>query len=698
MKSKMKTLKLAAFLGAITVATAGFGFANVTALADTNDVAKIEGGQSYATLAEAFSATVDGDTITLLNDITLEAALTIASDKDVTLDLAGYTISYVAQNAGTSAVITNKGDLTIEDSVGNGLITNKALYPDSDWDPEGFPTYANNTIANGGSLVVNGGTIENTTSGSGAYYAIDTTYASRDVSLIVNGGKVVCENNAAIRICTNPATVDFNFAVTGGEIVGTRGVWIHLPHSAPNPVDVNVEVTGGEIKATGYTSGGYFYKQAIYCYSYGNSAEDVNLTVSDGYIEGDIALGGGVKIAPETLTITGGTFDGGVYTYNDNGVDNISVSGGTFNDPYGDVVNYLTDDATVEINGFTYGNIAQVGSATYETLQEAIDNANGAEIKLLGNVIGAGVTIDKKTNIDFNGYTYVVDSGVEVDGVSYGFYIKPANAVSGDKVELKNGEIVIDNTDVDIAVFSECPNEAQLNIKNFDIQANNATALMVSGSEANIEGASKISSNGTAILVNNPNEVNRVQLVVIALENNNPQVNGRILVEGNNIVAQLVNGEFNGSIYSNNADNLRISGGKYSTDVTQYVVAGKTLEQEGMYFLVVEDNNGGNGNDDNQGGNNQNPSQPGGGEPERPDGLTDEQWMAILGVLGALNNSQNNGAQTNDSEVAAPANNTAAVVIAIVASSLVVLIVAAAVVLWILEKKEIFKISKYFKD
>ena len=691
MKSKMKTLKLAAFLGAITVVTAGFGFANITALADENDVAQIVGGDSYETLTDAIANATVGDTVELINNIALENTLTIASDKEVTLDLAGYTISYVAQNASASAVIVNNGELTIEDSVGGGLITNKALQPDSVWAP-GFPTYANNTINNTGALVIDGGTIENTTQGSGAYYAIDV-YPSSNVT--INDGKVVCDNNFAIRIFANSTTQDCNLTVNGGEIKGTRALWIQLPQNNSNPVGVNVEVTGGSLIATGYTSGGYFYKNAIYCYSYGNSAEDVNLTVSDGYIEGDIALGGGVKIAPETLTITGGTFDGGVYTYNDNGVDNISVSGGTFNDPYGDVVNYLTDDATVEINGLTYGNIAQVGNQKYKTIQDAIDNTIGSvDITLLGNAVGAGVVIDRVVTIDFNGYTYTVDNGVDIDGTSCGFYIT-------ERCSLYNGCIAVDeNSGVDVAVLSKATTGEDVSLRFLSISAGNATALVARNAYTYVEGESTIESNSNTvptILVKDSDSGDRVQLIVKAFEGT-PRINGRMDVEGENIVVMLMAGEFNGNICSNDTKNVRVSGGKYSTDVTQYVVAGKTLEQEGMYFLVVEDNNGGNGNDDNQGGNNQNPSQPGGGEPERPDGLTDEQWMAILGVLGALNNSQNNGAQTNDSEVAAPANNTAAVVIAIVASSLVVLIVAAAVVLWILEKKEIFKISKYFKD
>ena len=684
MRSKMKTLKLAAFLGAIAVATAGFGFANITASADENDVAQIVGGDSYETLTDAIANATVGDTVELINNIALENTLTIASDKEVTLDLAGYTISYVAQNASASAVIVNNGELTIEDSVGGGLITNKALQPDSVWAP-GFPTYANNTINNTGALVIDGGTIENTTQGSGAYYAIDV-YPSSNVT--INDGKVVCDNNFAIRIFANSTTQDCNLTVNGGEIKGTRALWIQLPQNNSNPVGVNVEVTGGSLIATGYTSGGYFYKNAIYCYSYGNSAEDVNLTVSDGYIEGDIALGGGVKIAPETLTITGGTFDGGVYTYNDNGVDNISVSGGTFNDPYGDVVNYLTDDATVEINGFTYGNIAQVGNQKYKTIQDAIDNTIGnVDITLLGNAVGAGVMIDRAVTINFNGYTYTVDNGVDVNGTSYGFFITKG-------CSLYNGCIAVDeNSGVDVAVLSEATTGEDVSLRFLSINAGNATALVARNAYTYIEGESTIESNSDTvptILVKDSDSGDRVQLIVKYFEGT-PRINGRMDVEGENIVVTLMAGEFNGNICSNDTKNVRVSGGKYATDVAQYVVDGKALEQEGAYFVVVDDNQQGGGNDD---GENDSSS----GEIERPDGLTDEEWAMILGVLGAIGNTQNGGAQTNDTNVSAPADNTAAVVIAIVAGSLVVLIGAAAVTLWILEKKGIFKISKYFKD
>ena len=79
--------------------------------------AQIERGDSvytFATLADAVAAAEDGDTVVLLGDVNLTEALTI--DKNVTIDLAGYTIGA----EGTAANIT--ADVTIESSEDGGAI------------------------------------------------------------------------------------------------------------------------------------------------------------------------------------------------------------------------------------------------------------------------------------------------------------------------------------------------------------------------------------------------------------------------------------------------------------------------------------------------------------------------------------------------------------------------------------------------
>ena len=100
-----------------------------------NTVAMI-GTTQYADLQNAIDVAA-GTTINLVADVALTTnGLTIGIGKVVTLDLAGHVLSGVLENVGGSALITNRGSLTIEDSSTNktGKITNQAENPDTEWE------------------------------------------------------------------------------------------------------------------------------------------------------------------------------------------------------------------------------------------------------------------------------------------------------------------------------------------------------------------------------------------------------------------------------------------------------------------------------------------------------------------------------------------------------------------------------------
>lgn len=101
MKQQLRKLWLLTLFAVMSVANAW---------AD-NEVAQI-GSTKYATLQEAFDA---GGTVTLLSDITLTSTATV-SNKTVTLDLNGKTITY------TGNTIHNQKTLTVKDNVGGGKI------------------------------------------------------------------------------------------------------------------------------------------------------------------------------------------------------------------------------------------------------------------------------------------------------------------------------------------------------------------------------------------------------------------------------------------------------------------------------------------------------------------------------------------------------------------------------------------------
>ena len=84
-------------------------------------VAKI-GEKTYTTLAEAVSAAQAGETVTLLKDVSLSAALTIEAGKDIVLDLGSFTLD-VTPSEGNYALI-NYGKLGLK----NGTVTKSNKY------------------------------------------------------------------------------------------------------------------------------------------------------------------------------------------------------------------------------------------------------------------------------------------------------------------------------------------------------------------------------------------------------------------------------------------------------------------------------------------------------------------------------------------------------------------------------------------
>ncbi len=259
-----------------------------------------------AELATAFS---NGGTYTLAADIDTSSKLTVPADTKVTLDLNGNTLTGYFTQAGTSALIENKGTLEIV----NGEISVTATNPDTDWDPEGFPTYASNTISNRGNLIIGeGAVLKNETSG-GASYVIDN-YAGG--TLTVNGGEILqTAGNIAIRINTASASAANNVTINGGTISGYRAIWIHLAggSNATAPT-VNLTINGGNLNTTDTE-----YEDCIYSYSYGNSFANTNITITGGTFNGYVSFGGGYKGDTETVTITGGTFNKGVGRWLANG-------------------------------------------------------------------------------------------------------------------------------------------------------------------------------------------------------------------------------------------------------------------------------------------------------------------------------------------------------------------------------------------
>ncbi len=230
-------------------------------------------GATYYTLYEAVDA-ANGKTVKLLNDVTIKEGIVVSADQTVTLDLNGKTITGEPTVAAGYAVITNKGNLTI---TGNGTIL-------CDHQLAGSTGYAVNTITNGGTLVIDGATIENKTTASNQIgYAIDNNSGSADAIVTVKGGKVVASGSNyydGIRLFCNSMTNENSVTVEGGEV---SSIWLQNPSDGADAKDTkdvkgSVSITGGTVDAlylepsTSFAasiSGGYIGKVSYFATSAG---------------------------------------------------------------------------------------------------------------------------------------------------------------------------------------------------------------------------------------------------------------------------------------------------------------------------------------------------------------------------------------------------------------------------------------------
>jgi len=264
----------------------------VTASNNTEDNITISTAISgTASLAEALSK---GENVALISDLVVSSTLTIAADKDVTIDLNGHDLSYAVSNSGASAIINNKGDLEI---TGEGTISFVAANPDMNT----IPGYATNTITNTGSLTIGEGVTVTNGSDGGASYAVDN-----HGTFVLDGGTLI-GNRCALRIAKyNQDNV--SFVMNSGVVKAMTPAWIQLPgsNSADAP-KISVTINGGTLQTTNASSKD---NNVMYTYSYGNSHANTSITINGGqFLGGTVSIGSGYKGDVPALTISGGTFE-----------------------------------------------------------------------------------------------------------------------------------------------------------------------------------------------------------------------------------------------------------------------------------------------------------------------------------------------------------------------------------------------------
>ena len=346
----------------------GYEVVNGVVSAATNYVAEVD-GVKYETLAAAVAAAQNGDVITMLQNVELSTGVTVPAGLTVTLELNGKTISRTTDAAQGSAAITNKGNLTIQDSVGGGKVSSFAGNPDNG----AFPGYANNTITNKGTLTIKSGTIENATEYGKAAFPIDNYSYDSDAYLYIEGG--VITGRGAIRQYAPNTNYKNEVYIKGGTVTGTSyALWVQNLESG-NPSAKTV-ISGGELSR-------------------------VLLSPSTNF---DVSITGGKISTVEIWEADETNTDRNPAGF---------ISGGTFS---ADVSEFVADGFELKDNGDgTFGTIvatpkaAAIGNVQYDTLADAVAAAqNGDVITMLQNVeLSTGVTVPAglTVTLELNGKT-----------------------------------------------------------------------------------------------------------------------------------------------------------------------------------------------------------------------------------------------------------------------------------------------------
>ena len=266
----------------------------------TETVAKI-GAKNYATLADAMTYAVAGDTIVLKTDIPEAEQVTVG--KKVTLDMDSHTITSAVKQVFT---VLDSGDLTI---TGNGTITGPTGDAAKKFDSYSM-IYVTGTNAK---LTVLNGTI---TAGGVADCGMYGIY-------VADGGNVIlgdADTKAGPTIKTwfaavgeNNTTSPANITIYGGEYTAQAAPtesnwWAYFCAPVYASASGNITISGG-------TFNGY----------YGISSRYVkvaqNLNISGGIFNGTKAalfvdnVEGSAKNGERTIAITGGTFSSNPSAY-----------------------------------------------------------------------------------------------------------------------------------------------------------------------------------------------------------------------------------------------------------------------------------------------------------------------------------------------------------------------------------------------
>ena len=421
------------------------------------------GSTKFATIKDAVDAANAGDTILLLSNVVLSETVTI--DKEVVIDIAGYTISavdgWVVNNENQSLIgVGRGGSLTINDSIGGGVLDANALRIAIN-----LTNYGESETGEAAKLVINGGKL------LGGWYAIAGNGSRDNTYLEINGGEVEGKFSAIY----HPQYGDLT--ITGGKLVGYGNSG--YGGDAIGFLSGNLTITGGEF--VGMTM------PAITVENIGNGGYQAIGTVS-------ITGGTFITNAPDTPAIE--SIDSGA------GRKVAFVSGGKFNADF--ERDLLAEGLALVKEGDYYvvkAAVASVNGVGYYTLEEAIQVAQaGDTVALLTSLtLDSAIVLDKAITLDGQGNTITSTAtraiNVNVDGA---VSIKNLTVVGGSDTERainviqKPATLTIDNVVAENFKYT-------VNVANSSSGSN----ITINGGKFSGYAAINITGNNTTVVVNN---------------------------------------------------------------------------------------------------------------------------------------------------------------------------------------------------
>ena len=190
------------------------------------------------------------DYVVLASDVdfgdlgTNPTAVAVKSEK--VLDLNGHTVeATTAYNKNSQLVhVSGDGVLTIEDSVGTGALN--YTYTGADVTPGAFLATVV-CVADGGTLVVNGGTLANLSTAAGVVKTAIDILNNTSATVVINDGTIVCEEYWGIRMFANSSTGLNSLTINGGKVIGGYCA-VRIQEPSANKFNPAVlKVAGGEL-------------------------------------------------------------------------------------------------------------------------------------------------------------------------------------------------------------------------------------------------------------------------------------------------------------------------------------------------------------------------------------------------------------------------------------------------------------------